>query len=100
LGCVGFAMLTGRPPFVGGPMQVMDAHVGTPAPHPSDVAPAARIPRAIEELVLRCLAKDPRDRPQTGRAVRDALRTMPGFVETIDVGALGRDTTTMAGELL
>ncbi len=109
LGCLAFAILTGRPPFVGGAMEVMDAHVGTPPPRPGDVAPAARIPRALEDLVLRCLAKDPKDRPQTGRAVRDALRAVPGFVDnkdsgtmraTVDVGALGRDTATMAGDLL
>jgi serine/threonine-protein kinase len=61
LGCVLFYLLTGRPPFDRpGPGPTMLAHMSEPAPAPSSVA--GTLPRALDDLVLRCLAKAPADR--------------------------------------
>src|SRR5262249_12735831 len=61
LGCVLFRMLAGRPPFIEqGAGPVIAAHLGQPAPAPSQFT--SEIPLALDELVLRCLAKSPADR--------------------------------------
>jgi eukaryotic-like serine/threonine-protein kinase len=63
LGGVAYTLLTGRPPFLGDSVaQVLNAHVNDPVVPPSRHRPD--IPRDLEEVVLRCLAKDPTDRYQ------------------------------------
>jgi serine/threonine-protein kinase len=58
LGCVLFALVTGRAPFGGeDPGEVMAQHMSEPTPVPSQCVPG--IPSAIDHLVLRCMAKDP-----------------------------------------
>jgi serine/threonine-protein kinase len=65
LGCVLFMLVTGRPPFDGiGSGEAIAMHLREPAPPPSRCA--AGIPPAVDELVLRCLAKDPEERPTAG----------------------------------
>jgi serine/threonine-protein kinase len=68
LGVLLYQMLTGRPPFVDDDaVIVMAHHIRTvPAP-PTRVAPDAGIPRALSDLVLRTLSKDPGRRPATAR---------------------------------
>jgi len=67
LGAVAYFMLTARPPFTGeNPMAVMIAHTRDPVTPPSQIKPG--IPSDLEEVVLRCLAKDPNERyPDTYR---------------------------------
>jgi len=58
LGCVLFHLVAGRPPFdYEGVGEIISAHLREPPPAPSTFAKA--LPRAVDELVLRCLAKDP-----------------------------------------
>jgi serine/threonine-protein kinase len=74
-GCVLMTMLTGAPPFEGAPPAVVAAHVRTRPPVPSSRRPG--IDPAIDEVVLRCLAKDPWHRPQTAAELRrDLLRIL------------------------
>jgi eukaryotic-like serine/threonine-protein kinase len=73
LGCVAYWLLTGRLVFEGGSgMQMMMDHIRTPPPPPS-TRTAQAIPPALERLVLRCLEKEPDDRPAGAAALRDAL---------------------------
>lgn len=63
IGCVAFYLLTGTRVFHDGTqMQALIDHV-----HASPVAPSTRVagglPREIDDLVLKCLRKDPADRP-------------------------------------
>src|SRR5690606_21981804 len=52
-----FELLCGRPPFVGdSPVAVAYQHVREAAPRPSDFAPD--VPAALDQVVLRALAKD------------------------------------------
>jgi serine/threonine protein kinase len=72
LGSVLYQMCTGRLPFPGSnPLAVLRAlAVETPKPV-RDLNP--EVPPALAELTMRLLAKDPKDRPQTARAVANAL---------------------------
>lgn len=58
LGIVGYECLAGRPPFAGNePTAAIAGHLtGQPAPLPPDV------PGPVGQVIMRCLAKDPRQR--------------------------------------
>ena len=70
LGALLFELCTGRPPFVGDPAAIAQGHVGRRPPRPSELAP---LPLALDEVVLRCLAKQPADRFATGAQLAEAL---------------------------
>ena len=81
LGAVAYFTLTGRPPFLGQTaMEVMVAHARDPVPPPSQIR--ADIPSDLEAVVLRCLAKNPKDRyPDTTSLARalDACADAPNW---------------------
>jgi hypothetical protein len=69
---VGFYALSGKLPFDGGNAPaVLVAHMTQPAPALLSVAP--NVPRAIAQVIDRCLSKDPAQRYATGEALADAL---------------------------
>ena len=61
LGIILYEMVTGRVPFVADtPLAVLFKHISDPLPLPSLVKPD--IPQSIEKVILKALAKDPKDR--------------------------------------
>jgi tRNA A-37 threonylcarbamoyl transferase component Bud32 len=73
LGAVLYYMLTGQPPFTAeNPLKVMIAHASQEVVPPTRINPD--IPRELEEIVLRCLEKDPEHRFQDVASLRAALR--------------------------
>jgi hypothetical protein len=77
LGAVLYFLLTGRPPFVATTAaDVMMAHLNQPVLAPSQLTP---LPLAIDEIVLRCLAKAPDERFASVRALDDALAALASF---------------------
>ena len=71
LGVVLYEMLTGEVPFDGqSPVSVVLKHVEEPPKPPSQVRP---VPVQLESLVLRALAKEPRDRFADAKAMIRAL---------------------------
>ncbi len=95
LGCVLFAMLAGRTPFVGAaPMEIAVQHVTTPAPSVQEHSRFGELPPALVELVERMLSKSVDDRPanisEVRRALVDIARNTPGLrlEATRDTGAL------------
>ena len=76
LGIVLFEMVTGRVPFTGGSVaQILAAHVTEPPPEPSKVAHQPIDPE-LEKLILRCLSKNPQNRPATARELVEALSAL------------------------
>jgi serine/threonine-protein kinase len=66
LGVTLFEMLTGELPFAGSdPMEIAMRHVSEPPPAPSQFNKT--IPAAVDQVVLRSLAKEPGERYQTGQ---------------------------------
>jgi tRNA A-37 threonylcarbamoyl transferase component Bud32 len=75
VGVMGYELLAGRPPFVGGsPQQVLAAHV-TQAPEPlSRFRPG--VSPALESAIMRCLAKRPADRWQSAHELLTQLEPL------------------------
>ncbi len=75
VGAVAYELLTGRPVFMGTtPQMVLSAHV-TEAPQPITRFREA-VPRALEALVMRCLAKQPADRWQSAEELLPQLEAL------------------------
>lgn len=74
MGTLIFETLTGRAPFLGeSAIDVIAQHLSqTPEP-PSAYARAGWVSDALDEMVLRALAKDPSDRPQSAEEMLEAL---------------------------
>jgi eukaryotic-like serine/threonine-protein kinase len=71
LGVILYAMVAGRLPFAGeSSLEVLEQHRSAEPPPPSIFAP---VPRAVEEVILWAMRKDPAQRPQSVRALWDAL---------------------------
>ena len=84
LGVLLYEMLTGSVPFVAATfMGVLTQHVTEAPPPPRMRAPLRGIPAALEELVLATMAKEPGDRPQTMRALAEALTVAGASVDGV-----------------
>jgi serine/threonine-protein kinase len=77
-----FELLTRRQPFVGSDYEVLSGHVEAPPPRPSEVAPLAEIPSALDGLVLRALAKR---REERFASAGDFDAALLGALEELDV---------------
>src|SRR5690606_12131801 len=76
LGAVMYYMVTGQPPFMfDNPLKVMIAHASQDPPTPRGVNPA--VSSELEDVILRCLEKDPEHRYQDVLELQRALREVP-----------------------
>jgi eukaryotic-like serine/threonine-protein kinase len=77
-GCLAYWFLTGQLVFTGEtPMALLMHHAKT-APAPPSTRTDHPIPRALDDLVLSCLAKEPGDRPQSARELSLRLAELDG----------------------
>jgi serine/threonine-protein kinase len=77
-GCVAYWLLTGKFVFSAEtPMGLILQHAKTPPTPPSTRINQA-IPKALDDLVLSCLAKDPANRPQSARELSLRLAEVEG----------------------
>jgi serine/threonine-protein kinase len=76
LGAVAYWMLTGRLIYDGATrVQALFDQVRTLPPPPSERT-ETEIPEALDALILRCLAPDPRGRPQSAAEMAESLRAI------------------------
>lgn len=74
-GIILYEMLCWRHPFIAhGVKEWREAHIGVEPRFPKDTPFA--IPKAIEALTLKCLEKDPRNRPQTWDEMVTSISTL------------------------
>jgi serine/threonine-protein kinase len=86
VGLLAYELLNGRSPFVATtPAKVLTAVLSLDPPPLSDVRP--EVPRSLSELVMRCLSKEPDERPATARVLLNALdrfSTASGEIRTAE----------------
>ena len=98
-GALLYEMLTGRRAFAGDtPAQVAAAIVGKEPPRPRAIA--RRVPRRVEAIVLKALAKDPAARYATAMELRDDLRRVRRAIDAPDRPAAARRPAWIAGAAL
>jgi serine/threonine-protein kinase len=97
LGCVLFELLAGGPPFPQTTFgELVAAHIGAPPP---DVSRVAQVPPALAALVLRTLAKEPGERPQSMTALAAELEAVARGLAAAAPAAAGQlafERTAMA----
>jgi class 3 adenylate cyclase len=94
LGCVTYEMVTGRAPFLGDdPVAIISQHINTAPVAPSWHNP--QVPRALESLVLRLLAKDPNERPESAAAIPQALQAIVDTASTTTPVAADSDVNPL-----
>jgi tRNA A-37 threonylcarbamoyl transferase component Bud32 len=72
MGCMLFALITGRPPFdAPGVGDIIAMHLREPAPLASSLVPS--VPKEVDALIARCLAKDPNQRYSGGTDLACAI---------------------------
>jgi tRNA A-37 threonylcarbamoyl transferase component Bud32 len=92
IGCVGFELLVGRPPFTGVRALVMAAHMQTPPPVAGRAVPG--VPPMLDAILGQLLAKSPDQRLQSGAQLCAALEQVPGFPRKKSVWNTGGVLTT------
>ncbi len=74
LGVSLFLMTTGTVPFRGNAREIVDQVLTEEPPSPRSLNPA--VPEALDALILKMMAKDPSDRPQSMAEVKAALKEL------------------------
>ena len=75
-GCVVFAMLAGRPPYVGKVAEIVRQHLKGPVPAVSQMV-GPDVPREVCIAIQRCMAKDPDKRFQSMSELHHAMLGRP-----------------------
>jgi serine/threonine-protein kinase len=75
LGVLLYEMISGHTPFLAGTLaETLERHRSAQVRRPSTLRdPVQLIPTAVEDLLMRCLERDPAARPQTAKEVREAI---------------------------
>jgi eukaryotic-like serine/threonine-protein kinase len=77
LGAVGYFLLTGKRVFdAKTAVEVLVLHRTQLPKRPSEVA-VLRVPPALEDIIMKCLSKNPADRYPSARALAEALEQVP-----------------------
>jgi len=111
LGVVALEMLTGKCPFRReGSVKTLMAHLNEPTPTIAEVNPHVRVSPALEELVMGCLHKDPKDRYHSvqkvlavlakagGASLTDTITGAPRLAEALDLFDSGRPPTAVISQ--
>lgn len=77
LGAVGYYLLTGKRVFEAKTaVEILVLHRTATPKRPSEVADVV-VPRELEDIIMKCLSKNPKDRYPSARALAEALEQVP-----------------------
>nr|XP_061840608.1 serine/threonine-protein kinase pkn3-like [Nerophis lumbriciformis] len=94
LGCMLYEIATCYVPFRGDELQMLTQHLFKSPVPPSETAPEGRkVPRQLEELILRTLAKKPHDRPDAF----EVTHKLNAIYESLDRRERARDEGYLLG---
>lgn len=79
IGCIAFELVIGTAPFTGSSDEVIRAHLKDMPEAPSMWRPSLGIPRELDAIILKCLAKEPEARFQTAAELYAALTKVKGY---------------------
>ena len=83
-GCMGYELLAGEPPFTAeSPQRVLAAHLSQ-KPQPI-ASKRSDVPRSLAAIIMRCLEKDPSDRPQSAAEILSSLESVASS-DSISIG--------------
>jgi serine/threonine-protein kinase len=89
LGIIMYEMLAGKVPFERATsVNILMAHVGEPPPPMREVNPNLLCSPAFEDVVMRCIAKEPNERFSTMDEVLQAIRRAHGVSMTGQIAAM------------
>jgi serine/threonine-protein kinase len=96
VGLILYEMLTGYRPFDGSINAIIYKHTMVPPPPFAEMNPKANVPPAVESVVLKCLSKEPDQRPQSPRELAELFhRALAGAgVEPVTARKKGPATDT------
>ena len=77
LGIILYEMLTGKVPFTGDTfMSILSKHIFEKVPPIKEVAPTLEIPHSMEQVIYKCLEKEPDKRFENAEDVKQALEAI------------------------
>lgn len=77
LGIILYEMVVGRVPFdADNPLSILSMHLNEPPPRFGEIVPGLETPPGLENLILKCLAKQPDERFASMKDVEQALKAL------------------------
>jgi serine/threonine-protein kinase len=102
LGMVAYEMLTGQLPFKGAKSttEVIQFHLQETAPPPSSLRPDLAIPTAVDEVVLKMVAKGCDDRHESAAALRQHIADVLATLDAAPVRREAKRVIAVVGAIL
>jgi serine/threonine-protein kinase len=102
LGMVAYEMLTGQLPFKGAKSttEVIQFHLQEAAPAPSSLRPDLAIPAAVDEVVLKMVAKGCDDRHESAAALRQHIADVLATLDAAPVRREAKRVVAVVGAIL
>ena len=102
LGMVAYEMLTGQLPFKGAKSttEVIQFHLQDPPPAPSSLRPDLAIPTAVDEVVLKMVAKARNDRHASAAALRQNIADVLATLDAAPVRREAKRVVAVVGAIL
>jgi serine/threonine-protein kinase len=102
LGMVAYEMLTGQLPFKGAKSttEVIQFHLQEPAPAPSSLRPDLAIPAAVDEVVLKMVAKARDARHENAAALRQHITSALATLDAAPVRREAKRVVVVVGAIL